>query len=132
MVPDSPHLILPAFSRCGFLSLLSYSVSPAVCAWLLFEDGRVRWASANAKIVKNDDGCCRFRIARAEALQWMFFERHSLESTIGATYFWLDCMRGAVISAARQARNACRYLWLHWRSKKTTPEMPGSFSIKSL
>jgi hypothetical protein len=37
----------------------------------------------------------------------------------------------AVISAASQARNACPYPWLHWRSKKT-PEIPGSFSIKAL
>ena len=29
------------------------------------------------------------RIERAEALQWMFFEQHSLEPNIGAAYFWL-------------------------------------------
>ena len=29
------------------------------------------------------------RIERAEAMQWMFFEQHSLEPNIGAAYFWL-------------------------------------------
>ncbi len=34
------------------------------------------------------------RIARAEALQWMFFEQHALEPNIGAAYFWLSLVRG--------------------------------------
>ncbi|HEY6254978.1 MAG TPA: glutathione binding-like protein, partial [Xanthobacteraceae bacterium] len=34
------------------------------------------------------------RIERAEALQWMFFEQHSLEPNIGAAYFWLALVRG--------------------------------------
>ncbi len=34
------------------------------------------------------------RIARAEALQWMFFEQHSLEPNIGAAYFWLALIKG--------------------------------------
>src|SRR4030081_3066540 len=34
------------------------------------------------------------RIARAEALQWMFFEQHALEPNIGAAYFWLALVRG--------------------------------------
>jgi glutathione S-transferase len=34
------------------------------------------------------------RIERAEALQWMFFEQHSLEPNIGAAYFWLVLVRG--------------------------------------
>jgi hypothetical protein len=62
----------------------------------------------------------------------MFFERHSSERTIGAAYFWLDCRRGAMISAARQARKACPYLLSALGLKKTTPEIPGSFSIKAL
>ncbi|HEU5017858.1 MAG TPA: glutathione S-transferase family protein [Pseudolabrys sp.] len=33
-------------------------------------------------------------IARAEALQWMFFEQHSLEPNIGAAYFWLVLIKG--------------------------------------
>jgi glutathione S-transferase len=34
------------------------------------------------------------RISHAEALQWMFFEQHSLEPNIGAAYFWLGLVRG--------------------------------------
>ena len=34
------------------------------------------------------------RLARAEALQWMFFEQHALEPNIGAAYFWLSLVRG--------------------------------------
>src|SRR5580704_13210067 len=31
---------------------------------------------------------------RAEAMQWMFFEQHSLEPNIGAAYFWLTLIKG--------------------------------------
>ena len=34
------------------------------------------------------------RIDRAQALQWMFFEQHSLEPNIGAAYFWLTLVKG--------------------------------------
>ena len=34
------------------------------------------------------------RIERAEAMQWMFFEQHSLEPNIGAAYFWLALVKG--------------------------------------
>src|SRR5437660_10233664 len=34
------------------------------------------------------------RIERAEALQWMFFEQHSLEPNLGAAYFWLALVKG--------------------------------------
>src|SRR5471030_2497428 len=34
------------------------------------------------------------RFERAEALQWMFFEQHSLEPNIGAAYFWLSLIKG--------------------------------------
>jgi len=34
------------------------------------------------------------RIDRAEALQWMFFEQHSIEPNLGAAYFWLALVRG--------------------------------------
>jgi glutathione S-transferase len=34
------------------------------------------------------------RIDRAEALQWMFFEQHSIEPNIGAAYFWLALVKG--------------------------------------
>jgi glutathione S-transferase len=31
---------------------------------------------------------------RAQALQWMFFEQHALEPSVGAAYFWLVLVRG--------------------------------------
>ena len=34
------------------------------------------------------------RIDRAEALQWMFFEQHSLEPNLGAAWFWLTLIKG--------------------------------------
>jgi len=34
------------------------------------------------------------RIERAEALQWMFFEQHSIEPNLGAAYFWLALVKG--------------------------------------
>jgi glutathione S-transferase len=33
-------------------------------------------------------------IERAEALQWMFFEQHSLEPNLGAARFWLTMVKG--------------------------------------
>src|SRR5687768_1765976 len=34
------------------------------------------------------------RLDRAETIQWMFFEQHSLEPNIGAAYFWLSLVKG--------------------------------------
>ena len=34
------------------------------------------------------------RADRAEMLQWMFFEQHSLEPNLGAAYFWLVLVKG--------------------------------------
>jgi glutathione S-transferase len=34
------------------------------------------------------------RVDRAEVLQWMFFEQHSLEPNLGAAYFWLTLIKG--------------------------------------
>jgi glutathione S-transferase len=34
------------------------------------------------------------RFERAETLQWMFFEQHSLEPNVGAAYFWLALVKG--------------------------------------
>jgi len=34
------------------------------------------------------------RADRAEMLQWMFFEQHSLEPNLGAAYFWLTLIKG--------------------------------------
>ena len=53
------------------------------------ESNAILWYVAGRSALAAED-----RIARAEALQWMFFERHSLEPSIGAAYFWLTLVKG--------------------------------------
>jgi glutathione S-transferase len=53
------------------------------------ESNAILWYVAGGSPLAADD-----RISRAEALQWMFFEQHSLEPNIGAAYFWLALVRG--------------------------------------
>ena len=53
------------------------------------ESNAILWYVAGGSMLAPED-----RIARAEALQWMFFEQHSLEPNIGAAYFWLNLIKG--------------------------------------
>jgi glutathione S-transferase len=53
------------------------------------ESNAILWYVAGGTMLAPED-----RIARAEALQWMFFEQHSLEPNIGAAYFWLALIKG--------------------------------------
>ena len=55
----------------------------------LAESNAILWYVANGTSLSPDS-----RIERAEALQWMFFEQHSLEPNIGAAYFWLNLIKG--------------------------------------
>ncbi len=55
----------------------------------LSESGAILWYLALGTALASDD-----RIERAEALQWMFFEQHSLEPYLGAAHFWLVLVRG--------------------------------------
>ena len=55
----------------------------------LAESNAILWHVASGTQLRPDN-----RIDRAEALQWMFFEQHSLEPNIGAAYFWLALVRG--------------------------------------
>jgi glutathione S-transferase len=55
----------------------------------LAESNAILWYVAGGTRLAPDD-----RIERAEALQWMFFEQHSLEPNIGAAYFWLVLVKG--------------------------------------
>jgi glutathione S-transferase len=55
----------------------------------LAESNAILWYVAGGSTLAPED-----RIARAEALQWMFFEQHSLEPNIGAAYFWLALIKG--------------------------------------
>ena len=53
------------------------------------ESNAILWYVAGGTTLAPED-----RIHRAEALQWMFFEQHSLEPNIGAAYFWLNLIKG--------------------------------------
>jgi glutathione S-transferase len=55
----------------------------------LAESNAILWYLAGGTVLAPED-----RIGRAEALQWMFFEQHSLEPNIGAAYFWLCLVKG--------------------------------------
>jgi glutathione S-transferase len=53
------------------------------------ESNAILWYLAGGTSLAPDD-----RIDRAEALQWMFFEQHSLEPNLGAARFWLTMVKG--------------------------------------
>ena len=53
------------------------------------ESNAILWFIAGHTPLMPDD-----RADRAEMLQWMFFEQHSLEANIGAAYFWLTLVKG--------------------------------------
>ncbi len=53
------------------------------------ESNAILWYVAGGTPLAPED-----RIDRAEALQWMFFEQHSLEPNMGAAYFWLALVKG--------------------------------------
>jgi glutathione S-transferase len=53
------------------------------------ESNAILWYLAGGKPLAPED-----RIDRAEALQWMFFEQHSLEPNLGAARFWLTMVKG--------------------------------------
>jgi glutathione S-transferase len=55
----------------------------------LAESNAILWYVAGGTPLAPDN-----RIDRAEALQWMFFEQHSIEPNIGAAYFWLTLVKG--------------------------------------
>ena len=56
--------------------------------WLA-ESNAILWYIAGGTPLAPED-----RIDRADALQWMFFEQHSLEPNLGAAYFWLTLVKG--------------------------------------
>jgi glutathione S-transferase len=55
----------------------------------LAESNAILWHLASGSALRPTD-----RIDRAEALQWLFFEQHSLEPNLGAAYFWLCLVKG--------------------------------------
>ena len=55
----------------------------------LAESGAILWYIAGGTALAADN-----RIDRAETLQWMFFEQHSVEPNLGAAHFWLTQVKG--------------------------------------
>jgi glutathione S-transferase len=55
----------------------------------LAESNAILWYVAGGTPLAPED-----RMDRAEALQWMFFEQHSLEPNLGAAFFWLRLIKG--------------------------------------
>jgi glutathione S-transferase len=55
----------------------------------LAESNAILWHLASGSRLRPEN-----RIERAEALQWMFFEQHSIEPNIGSAYFWLTLVKG--------------------------------------
>src|SRR3984893_10751938 len=55
----------------------------------LAESNAILWHLVRGSVLRPEN-----RIDRAEALQWMFFEQHSIEPNIGAAYFWLALVKG--------------------------------------
>jgi glutathione S-transferase len=55
----------------------------------LSESNAILWYVALGTPLAPED-----RIDRSTALQWMFFEQHSLEPNLGAAWFWLTLVRG--------------------------------------
>ena len=53
------------------------------------ESNAILWYIAGGSPLAPED-----RVDRAEVLQWMFFEQHSLEPNLGAAYFWLTMVKG--------------------------------------
>jgi len=53
------------------------------------ESNAILWYIAGGTPLAPED-----RIDRAEALQWMFFEQHSVEPNLGAAHFWLTLVKG--------------------------------------
>src|SRR5262249_34704110 len=53
------------------------------------ESNAILWHLASGSRLRPEN-----RIERAQALQWMFFEQHSIEPNIGAAYFWLTLVKG--------------------------------------
>jgi glutathione S-transferase len=61
----------------------------AVPGRYLPESGAILWYLALGTALAPED-----RLDRAETLQWMFFEQHSLEPYVGAAHFWLALVPG--------------------------------------
>ena len=82
------------------------------------ESNAILWYIAGGTPLAPED-----RIDRAEALQWMFFEQHSLEPNIGAAWFWLTLIKGgrelqhhAIENWMEKGHRALRVMETHLRT----------------
>src|SRR5580658_4377722 len=101
----------------------------------LAESNAILWYLAGGTPLAPED-----RIDRAEILQWMFFEQHSLEPNLGAAYFWLtlikggrDLQRHAFEDWMEEAHRAVRLLRrrpLHHRRHRALCLHPRSASVR--
>jgi glutathione S-transferase len=66
------------------------------------ESNAILWYIAGGTSLAPED-----RIDRAEALQWMFFEQHSLEPNLGQARFWLTLVKGG-----RELQSHAREDWM--------------------
>jgi glutathione S-transferase len=73
-----------AMNPSGHVPLLEVAPSRHIA-----ESNAILWYIAGSTPLVPDN-----RIERAEMLQWMFFEQHSLEPNLGAAYFWLTLVKG--------------------------------------
>lgn len=55
----------------------------------LAESNAILWYVAGKSPLAPDD-----RLARAETMQWMYFEQHAIGATLGQAYFWLRLVKG--------------------------------------
>lgn len=55
----------------------------------LAESNAILWYVAGRSHLAPDD-----RLERAETMQWMYFEQHSIAATLGQAYFWLTLVKG--------------------------------------
>ena len=75
---------IPAINPSGQVPLLEVAPGRHIA-----ESNAILWYVAGGTPLAPED-----RIDRAETLQWMFFEQHSLEPNLGAAYFWLTLVKG--------------------------------------
>jgi len=73
-----------AMNPSGHVPLLKVSSDRYIA-----ESNAILWYIAGDTALVPED-----RADRAELLQWMFFEQHSLEPNLGAAYFWLTLVKG--------------------------------------
>jgi glutathione S-transferase len=86
----------------------------------LAESNAILWYLAGGTPMAPED-----RIQRAEVLQWMFFEQHSLEPNLGAAWFWLTLVKGgrelqlhAVEDWTEQGYRALRVMEKHLETRR--------------